>query len=126
MKSFVLILFSTLSGLSMGCSQEKDKIQIVGTDVYKEVVKNAKHNIIDVRTPGEFEAGHLAGATNIDFFDQSNFFEAYDDYDRKEPIYLYCQSGNRSLKVADKLVEMGFEHIYDMQGGYIQWEIDQN
>lgn len=109
----------------MSCAQENEKINIVSTEVYKDIVKDANHTLIDVRTPREYEAGTLAGAENIDFFDEENFYEAFDKFDRKEPIYIFCQSGNRSLKSAYKLVEMGFEKVYDMEGGYMQWENDQ-
>ena len=42
--------------------------------------------------------------------------------DKNEPIYLYCRSGKRSAKAAQILKEMGFKEIYDMEGGFLNWE----
>lgn len=127
MKAYAIFIFTLAMGFStIGCAQKTEVIQVVSTEVYKEITAAGNQRLIDVRTAEEFEAGHLEGATNIDFFDEENFFEAYNNFDRKQPIYLYCQSGNRSSKVADKLIEMGFENIFDMKGGYKQWVADQN
>lgn len=124
MKYYALILLISISALSMSCTKENEKINVVSTSVYKDVVKDPNLTLIDVRTPKEYEAGTLSGAKNIDFFDEENFYEEFDKFDRKEPIYIFCQSGNRSLQSAHKLVDMGFEKIYDMEGGYLQWTKD--
>lgn len=147
MKPYVFIFLITVTSLFMSCAEntkktqdmsientEKtqgvsteniEKIQVVPTEVYKELVKEGNHTLIDVRTPEEFADGTLNGAVNIDFFDTDNFYETYDKYDRKEPIYLFCRTGSRSINTAYKLEEMGFEKIYDMEGGYMQWQKDQ-
>lgn len=131
MRSYILIVFLVFASFQISC-KEKDKsektpitsIHVVSTEVYKEVVKDSKITLIDVRTPKEFAEGALPGAVNIDYFDEENFFKAFDGYNRKEPIYLYCRTGNRSIQTAQKLAEMGFEEIYDMEGGYTQWVED--
>ena len=76
--------------------------------------------VIDVRTPREFAAGNIEGAANINFYDQ-NFLNAFSDYDKSTPIYLYCRSGARSASAANKLKALGFKNIYDLSGGYISW-----
>ncbi|TFC52191.1 rhodanese-like domain-containing protein [Cryobacterium sp. TMT1-21] len=71
--------------------------------------------VIDVRTPGEFSAGHLEGAVNIDV--QSPDFDS-----RMAPLptdgdYLvYCQSGNRSSAAAARLAELGYTSVTDGGG----------
>jgi len=74
--------------------------------------------VLDVRTPGEFAAGHLPGATNI----------PYDELDRRAaelgppstPVLLYCRSGRRSGIAARTLHDKGFSKLYDLKA-YDLW-----
>ena len=73
--------------------------------------------VVDVRTPNEFNSGHFEQAVNLDFYDP-DFSKQLDSLDKSRPVYLYCRSGNRSAKAAMMLVEKGFKEIYDLKGGY--------
>jgi len=126
MRFYIVLLFLAFACFQVSCSNKNQKVHVVSTEVYKEIINDTNLTLIDVRTPEEFEKGALPGAINIDYFDEENFYKSYDAFDRNEPIYLYCRTGNRSLKTAEKLIEMGFEEIYDMEGGYVQWTKDQN
>ena len=42
--------------------------------------------------------------------------------DKDKPVYLYCRSGARSQKAARKLIDMGFEKVYDLKGGFMRWK----
>src|SRR5690625_1352660 len=124
MRFYIVILLFAVASFQVSCSNKNQKVQVVSTEMYKEFVKDNSITLVDVRTPEEFEEGALPGAVNIDYYDEENFHKAYDAFDRKEPIYLYCRTGNRSIKTAEKLMKMGFEEIYDMEGGYMQWTKD--
>ena len=76
--------------------------------------------LIDVRTPQEFEQGHLENSVNINIADRS-FKEEVGKLDRSEPVYVYCKVGGRSAKAASILREMGFEEVYDLEGGIRNW-----
>ncbi len=76
--------------------------------------------ILDVRTPGEFEAGHIKGAINIDFW--GSLFEESVSLLNKKPIYLvYCTSGVRSGGAMKKMRKHGFTRVYNMTGGMFGW-----
>lgn len=136
MKPYIIIL--SLVFFSFSCSNKKTtlensetitkvqepSISIVSTEIYQEIVKQSDVQLVDVRTPEEYAEGSLPNAENIDFFDQENFITSFDKFDRDEPIYIYCQSGNRSGKSIPILVEMGFKKIYDLEDGYKQWVED--
>ena len=77
--------------------------------------------LIDVRTPGEFEQGHLENSVNINIADKS-FKEEVGKLDKSQPVYVYCKVGGRSAKAANMLREMGFEEVYDLKGGIQNWE----
>jgi phage shock protein E len=68
--------------------------------------------LVDVRTPGEFEAGHAKGAVNIPF-DQVAARAA--ELPRDRPVVLYCRTGRRSGIAAGELQRLGFTAIYDFQ-----------
>jgi len=91
--------------------------------MYMNLKKLLQHNVqlIDVRTPNEFSNGHIENAVNVDFFNQNNFGAAFTKLDKKKPLYIYCRSGKRSSRAAKQLAGLGFEKIYDLEGGYIKW-----
>ena len=69
--------------------------------------------VIDVRTPEEFAAGHVQGATNIDV--ESGAFEAaLAGLDKEAPFSLYCRSGRRSAIAADLMAKAGFTKVTDL------------
>lgn len=111
--SFLNVLFGNTSA--------SDKISILDKQEYAKTIAGANVQLVDVRTAREYAAGHIKGATNIDFFRSSVFETAFDRLDRSKPVYIYCQSGNRSQKAARRLLGMGFEEIYDLKGGYVAW-----
>lgn len=78
----------------------------------KEALSEGDAELIDVRTPREYEQNGLEGATNIPVQEMS---ERFDDVGAKDdPVVVYCRSGNRSAKAARMLEEQGFEKIYDL------------
>jgi len=98
------------------------KIEILEVDDYKKAVNNNKVQLVDVRTPREFRGGHIARAINIDYFQEAAFKEAFEKMDKTQAVYLYCRTGNRSLKAARKLISMGFDKVYDLKGGILRWK----
>jgi phage shock protein E len=83
---------------------------------YAETTDN--HILLDVRTPEEFNEGHIAGAVNIPVQELTQrLSEVPDD----KEIIVYCRSGNRSATASNILLENGFSAIYDM-GGIIAWQ----
>ncbi|AEM70640.1 Rhodanese-like protein [Allomuricauda ruestringensis DSM 13258] len=98
-----------------------DEINILDRDKYKEAISKAKVQLVDVRTKREFMSGHIKGAKNIDFFQGPVFESAFSKLKKDVPVYIYCQSGNRSQKAAKKLVSLGFTKVYDLKGGYMGW-----
>jgi rhodanese-related sulfurtransferase len=77
--------------------------------------------VLDVRTPEEFAAGHLAHAQDLDF--QSSTFAAdLARLDRSVPYFVYCHSGNRSAKAVAAMRQLGFTDITELDGGIAAWQ----
>lgn len=77
--------------------------------------------VLDVRTPGEFAQGHLATATNVDFY-AATFRAQLEAMDKARTYLVYCHSGNRSGQATQLMRDLGFQHVYDLQGGTIALE----
>ena len=77
--------------------------------------------LLDVRTPKEFEAGHLDNALNINFFDSDFAAQVQNILEVKRPVFVYCKSGGRSGKASNILKDLGCQEIYDLAGGYTAW-----
>ncbi|WP_424000941.1 rhodanese-like domain-containing protein [Maribacter sp. IgM3_T14_3] len=75
----------------------------------------------DVRTPSEYNSGHIKKAINVDLFNAGNFNTYFEKINKDKPVYVYCRSGARSQKAARKLLKMGFSQVYDLKGGYSSW-----
>ncbi len=73
--------------------------------------------VLDVRTSGECEAGAVTGAVCADALD-AGFGEALGRLERKRPWIVYCRSGNRSLAALRAMKALGFERVYEVEGGF--------
>lgn len=80
-------------------------------------------NLIDVRTPVEFETMHAEGARLIplDKLDPAAVLAACGDAS-DAAIYLICQSGGRAAKACEKLQAAGFTNVFSIEGGTAAWE----
>ena len=102
-------------------STKKGINEKVVTADFKEMTENKDVQLIDVRTPKEYNEGHIKNAENIDFYNDQ-FYDDMSKLDKTKPLYIYCRSGGRSGKAAAKLKELGFKEVYDLQGGILDWQ----
>lgn len=77
-----------------------------------------KAQLIDVREPNEFQAGHILGARNIPF---SQMKMRMKEIRSDLPVYLYCQSGMRSGRAAQFLYRKGYKNLTQLKGGFKGW-----
>jgi rhodanese-related sulfurtransferase len=82
---------------------------------------NPNFEIIDIRTPDEYAAGHLENAKLIDYY-ADNFKAELDKLDRTKSYLIYCRTGSRSGLARDIMEGMGFLSVYNMQGGITAWQ----
>lgn len=83
--------------------------------------KDGKLVVLDVRTPEEFKAGHIAAATNIDF-KAADFADKLGKLDKDKTYVLHCQSGRRSTASLEVFQKLGFKKIVHLDGGFVAWE----
>jgi len=82
--------------------------------------KNTEYILLDVRTPREYNEGHIPGAVNIDFF-SSNFNILLNNLDKTKKYIVYCKSGYRSGKAVREMENRGFKEIHNMVDGFDGW-----
>lgn len=90
-------------------------------EVFKDSINTIGAQIIDVRTLKEFREGHIENAVNIDYYSKK-FNDSIKLLNVKAPVYIYCRSGSRSTKSVSVFREAGFTNIYELKGGFLNWE----
>ena len=87
-----------------------------------QLINNTKKlQIVDVRTPQEFDSIAIQKAVNIDYKNPS-FKDNIQVLDKTKPVLVYCRSGKRSLNAMNIMVELGFSEVYNMQGGILAFK----
>lgn len=93
----------------------------VGLAEFKEVLSGDDVVVLDVRTPGEFESGHLPDAINIDVMNP-DFGSRIQDLDPDATYAIYCRSGKRSQTAQAQLHQLGIEKTVGLRGGINVWD----
>jgi len=126
MKSKIISL-SLICFLFFCCQGQQTKtVQTVDVTAFAEKLKATdKAQLLDVRTPEEFSSGHIENATNVNW-NGDDFVAKAEKYDKSKPVFVYCKVGGRSAQAADKLAELGFKEIYNLDGGIMKWNAAGN
>jgi rhodanese-related sulfurtransferase len=95
-------------------------VERVDVEVFSQRAEQGDRILLDVRTPAEFEAGHIPGAVNLDIQSPS-FATELGTLDRNARYLVYCRSGRRSARACDMMVEMGFIDLTDLAPGFNGW-----
>jgi rhodanese-related sulfurtransferase len=77
--------------------------------------------VLDVRTGGEYAAGHIANAINIDV-EGMTFDDEIKSLDKDAKYAVYCQSGRRSVNAIKKLQDAGFTNLFNLKNGILDWQ----
>lgn len=105
---------------SMIILQNTPIFKVVSSKEFKTLMSKKGAQLIDVRTPKEYNDGHIGAAKNIDFYG-STFKSQMEKLDRNKPVLLYCHSGGRSGQALTMLKSIGFKEVYDLKGGWSSW-----
>ena len=95
---------------------QKKIVKTLTEEQFREGYRKAQ--LIDVREPNEFEGGHILGARNIPL---SQMKMRLQEIRPDKPVYLYCQSGQRSGRAAQLLYRKGYKDLSHLQGGFKKW-----
>jgi rhodanese-related sulfurtransferase len=90
-------------------------------DADKLLKSDPKVIVLDVRTPDEFKAGHIPGATNIDFFGD-DFAKQIAALDKSKTYLVHCAAGGRSAKACKVIEKEQLPSVYHLNEGFKAWE----
>jgi phage shock protein E len=93
----------------------------IGVEEFEKLWKEKKYVILDVRTPREYQAGHIPGSVNIDF-NAVDFEKRIKELEKGKPYLIHCASGVRSARACDRMKVLSFSELYNLQGGIKAWQ----
>jgi thioredoxin len=122
MKAFILPLISLAILTISSCSSTgTGKLSTIDPkDFFDKLNATQKAQLIDVRTPEEFQERSIANAINIDW-NGSDFVNQLASLDKNAPVFIYCLSGGRSAEASQALLDNGFQEVYELKGGFMAW-----
>lgn len=117
------ILLCTVTGRAQPTStdQATTAIQHVDPKQAQKLVDNKEVIVLDIRTPGEFSTGRIAGAKNIDF-QAPDFEKRIEQLDKTKSYLVHCASGGRSSHSLLLFKKHQFQSVYHLDGGIKAWQ----
>lgn len=119
MKKLIAVIFASTLALT-SCGGEAAAVDLNPTE-FQAKAQEAGVVLLDVRTAGEFNAGHLEGAINIDV-EGMTFESELASLDKSKTYAVYCQSGRRSRIAIDTMNKAGFTKLFNLDEGIGSWQ----
>lgn len=98
---------------------QMEKMKSVSTPEFEEAITKSEVQLIDVRTPEEYQSGHIRKAINIDV-KSSSFSVKILTLNKTIPVAVYCRSGMRSKAAAEILLRKGYT-VIELNKGILDW-----
>jgi phage shock protein E len=117
-KVFIQIIILLLTSFTVIHAQNKTELN--SKEASAMLQKDKKVIVLDVRTPVEFNEGHIKGAINIDIR-QPDAFVKIDKLDHNAKYLVHCRTNHRSKAAVDHMVQSGFITVYQMTDGMNGW-----
>lgn len=93
----------------------------LGAQDFQAKTQEAGVVTLDVRTPEEFNEGHLVNALNINV-EGATFDSEVSKLDKDVTYAVYCRSGRRSAVAVDRMKDAGFTNVVNMNAGILEWQ----
>lgn len=115
----LLYLFFIAFGVQSAGAQNNTSL---AADEFEKAIQKDSVQLLDVRTAGEYKDGHIKNSLLADWKDEAEFSRRIGFIDKQKPVYVYCLGGGRSAAAAVKMRAMGYQHVYELQGGINAWK----
>jgi rhodanese-related sulfurtransferase len=120
MTNTIIIVVVLIAVLVVATIATRKGLTQVNAHAAQEMIKSRELTLLDVRTPEEFRAGHIKGATLIPVAELSHRIGELGSA-KERRILVYCRGGNRSMAASRILKQNGFSDIANLQGGIMAW-----
>lgn len=84
----------------------------------RQMIDQGGIQLIDVREPNEYREGHLPGVTLVPL---NTLLSRPQDYLKDDHLLFVCAAGQRSALACEMAAALGFEHVYNLEGGTTAW-----
>ena len=121
---FFLSFFLVVFAIACTSKQSNSQTGSLSVSAFEKKLVDANIQILDVRTEGEYQSGHLKNALQADWFDKTQFADRTQYLDKSKPVLVYCASGVRSGQAMKLMASQGFKQVYNMEGGMSAWKIE--
>ena len=111
----------TPSGELKKAGEDAKGYKNIGVEEFAKLSGDKKHVVLDVRTTKEFEEGHIPGAVNIDV-NGPDFEKKVAALDKSKVYLVHCAAGRRSAKACQKLNDLKFPQLYNLEPGFTAWQ----
>lgn len=118
--NFIHLLSITV--ILISCNSKAQTNLNISVDEFEKGISKQNIQLLDVRTAGEYQDGHLKNAFLADWNKQDQFKERVQALDKTKPIYVYCLSGGRSGAASAWLKQNGYTSVYNLEGGINAWK----
>lgn len=121
----ILVALMALLALTAvaSCSSGGSTATTLAPGPFQELTLEPGVVTLDVRTPQEYAAGHLANAVNLDV-ESPTFAAGLAQLDPDATYAVYCRSANRSKAAMDQMRQAGIENVQDLDGGIVAWQAE--
>ena len=121
MKNSLKVICSLLGTLLLiSCTAQTNRN--LSADEFEKAITKDSVQLLDVRTQGEYMAGHIKNTLWANWNDKDEFTRRIAFVDKNKPVYVYCLAGGRSAAAAEKMRAMGFKNVYELNGGINAWK----
>lgn len=121
MKKNIVIAF--LFACLCSCNSDAQNAA-VDSKTFEIAMNSGTYQLLDVRTAGEYQSGHLKNSLQADWNNQDQFLDRIKYLDKSKPILVYCASGVRSGNAAQYLASAGFKNVQNLKGGLNAWKLE--
>src|SRR5712692_3358049 len=103
-------------------SQLSQMAQLTPREIHAQIASPKPPLLVDVRQADEYsgELGHVPGSRSISLRELARRAEEIADHKTKDVVCI-CRAGMRSTTAAAVLRGLGFEHVWNMKGGMLDW-----
>lgn len=85
-----------------------------------QVIDDKTHVVVDIRDETSFNNGRITDALHLTNESLADFLR---DADPDAPVVVCCYHGHSSQQAAQFLVSQDFTHVYSLDGGFTQWQL---
>lgn len=120
-----LLMITALAFIAAGCSEKTEQesqqadYENISVNEAKNMILTEEVNVVDVRTPQEYEEGHVPNSTLLPL---QELEDRYAELNPEDKLVIICRSGNRSAQASEFLISKGYTNVYNVVGGMNSWD----